>query len=79
MNSKEVKEIQGGLTNYEFSFILGVTERTVEHWRGGQRTPRGPAKTLLLWAKEILNNGQLTKGQLLRKVGRVLTGGGNNK
>ena len=37
-----VKRVQAGLgvTNYEFAFILGVAEKTVEAWRGGWRSPQ---------------------------------------
>jgi len=37
-----IKKLQSELgdSNAEFAARIGATERTVENWRGGQRTPR---------------------------------------
>lgn len=35
------------LTRAQFAALIGVSERTVEGWEQGRRTPSGPALTLL--------------------------------
>ena len=52
-----VKRVQVGLgvTNYEFAFILGVAEKTVEAWRGGWRSRRDLQRhlsVLLAWLRK---------------------------
>jgi putative transcriptional regulator len=39
------------LNRYEFSLLLGVSERTLENWEQGRRHPHGPARQLLIVAE----------------------------
>ncbi|MBY0502992.1 MAG: helix-turn-helix domain-containing protein [Bryobacteraceae bacterium] len=39
--------LKSGLTQEQFSALLGVSKRTLEQWEQGRRTPSGAAKTLL--------------------------------
>lgn len=66
-----IKQVQAGLgvTNYEFAFILGVAEKTVEAWRGGWRSPQGSSEALIRIAGLIVETGQVTREDLLSKVG----------
>jgi putative transcriptional regulator len=36
-----------GLTQEQFSALLGVSQRTLQQWEQGRRTPSGAAKTLI--------------------------------
>jgi len=48
------------LSQAEFATVLGISARTVQEWEQGRRTPRGPARSLLLVAKhdpEAVLNG----------------------
>ncbi len=58
-----------GVTNYEFSVILGVSEKTVESWRGGWRTPQGSSVALIRFVDTIADKGKVTREELLSKVG----------
>jgi DNA-binding transcriptional regulator YiaG len=71
VDPKYVAKVQKtlGLTNYEFSFILGVSEKTVESWRGGWRTPQSSSATLIRLVGRIADQGQVTREELLAKVG----------
>lgn len=40
-----------GLTQSEFATVLGISTRTLQEWEQGRRTPRGPARSLLLVAR----------------------------
>lgn len=46
VNAKYVRE-QMGLSQSEFSTLLGVSLRTLQEWEQGRRTPTGPALSLL--------------------------------
>jgi putative transcriptional regulator len=39
--------LKAGLTQAQFSAMLGVSQRTLEQWEQGRRTPSGAAKTLI--------------------------------
>ena len=39
--------LQAGLTQAQFAGLLGVSERTLQQWEQGRRTPSGAAKTLI--------------------------------
>ena len=39
--------LQAGLTQAQFAALLGVSERTLQQWEQGRRTPSGAAKTLI--------------------------------
>ncbi|MBZ5725088.1 MAG: helix-turn-helix domain-containing protein [Acidobacteriia bacterium] len=39
--------LKSGLTQAQFSALLGVSKRTLEQWEQGRRAPSGAAKTLL--------------------------------
>jgi DNA-binding transcriptional regulator YiaG len=70
----EIKKIKGNFTNYELSVMLShgtgkVPEDTVQRWVSGRRNPRGPAASLICLVSEILENGQVTKKELLSKIG----------
>jgi putative transcriptional regulator len=39
--------LKGGLTQAQFAAMLGVSQRTLEQWEQGRRTPSGAAKTLI--------------------------------
>jgi putative transcriptional regulator len=39
--------LQAGLTQAQFAAMLGVSQRTLEQWEQGRRTPSGAAKTLI--------------------------------
>jgi putative transcriptional regulator len=39
--------LKAGLTQAQFAAMLGVSQRTLEQWEQGRRTPRGAAKTLI--------------------------------
>jgi putative transcriptional regulator len=45
----EVKAIreQTGLSQMQFSRLIGVSKRTLENWEQGRRHPTGPARALL--------------------------------
>lgn len=45
----EVKSIreQTGLSQAQFSRLIGVSKRTLENWEQGRRQPAGPARALL--------------------------------
>jgi len=45
----DVREIrtQMGMTQTQFATRFGFSATTVRHWERGERTPRGPALTLL--------------------------------
>lgn len=45
-NVKELRE-KTGLTQAEFSKMIGVSIRTLQNWEQGRREPEGPAKALL--------------------------------
>ncbi len=45
-NVKELRE-RTGLTQAEFSEMIGVSVRTLQNWEQGRREPDGPAKALL--------------------------------
>ena len=49
IDSDYVVKVQAilGLTNYEFSFVLGVSEKSVESWRGGWQVPSGASAELI--------------------------------
>ncbi len=38
---------QAGLTQKEFSALIGVSSKTLENWEQGRRQPTGPAGVLL--------------------------------
>lgn len=44
------------LTRAQFAALIGVSERTVEGWEQGRRTPSGPALTLLRVAERYPEN-----------------------
>lgn len=39
--------LKAGLTQAQFAGMLGVSQRTLEQWEQGRRTPSGAAKTLI--------------------------------
>lgn len=39
--------LAAGLTQAQFALMLGVSQRTLEQWEQGRRTPSGAAKTLI--------------------------------
>lgn len=39
--------LKAGLTQAQFAALLGVSQRTLEQWEQGRRTPSGAAKTLI--------------------------------
>ena len=39
--------LAAGLTQAQFAHMLGVSQRTLEQWEQGRRTPSGAAKTLI--------------------------------
>ena len=39
--------LKSGLTQAQFAALLGVSQRTLEQWEQGRRTPSGAAKTLI--------------------------------
>jgi putative transcriptional regulator len=39
--------LAAGLTQARFAHMLGVSQRTLEQWEQGRRTPSGAAKTLI--------------------------------
>jgi len=39
--------LKAGLTQAQFSAMLGVSQRTLEQWEQGRRVPSGAAKTLI--------------------------------
>ncbi|MFA7242398.1 MAG: helix-turn-helix domain-containing protein [Sulfuricellaceae bacterium] len=43
---------KSGLTQSQFSTLLGVSQRTLQEWEQGRRTPSGAAKTLLRVAEK---------------------------
>ena len=43
--------LKSGLTQAQFSALLGVSKRTLEQWEQGRREPSGAAKTLLRLAE----------------------------
>lgn len=45
-NVKHLRE-KTGLTQAEFSKMIGVSIRTLQNWEQGRREPEGPAKALL--------------------------------
>lgn len=47
-----VAKIRGktGLSQSEFSRLIGVSVRTLQEWEQGRRAPSGPARTLLMVA-----------------------------
>ncbi len=50
--------LESGLSQSEFSLLLGVSVRTLQDWEQGRRVPSGAAKTLIKVAKrhpEILH------------------------
>ncbi|HHZ65564.1 TPA: helix-turn-helix domain-containing protein [Candidatus Poribacteria bacterium] len=49
MDAKEVKSIRQkmGLTQEEFSLIIGVSYYSVVSWENGRRIPSGPAVKLM--------------------------------
>lgn len=40
-----------GLTQSEFAALLGISVRTLQDWEQGRRSPRGPARALILVAR----------------------------
>ena len=58
-----------GFTNYEFSVVLGVSEKTVEAWRGGWRSPQGSSAELIRLVGQIAEVGRVTREDLLSRVG----------
>jgi len=36
-----------GMTQNKFAALIGVSQRTLENWEQGRRSPTGPAKALL--------------------------------
>lgn len=71
---EEIAALRGKLTNHEFSRLLccgeaAIPERTVARWVKGDRIPRGPAVALLRLVEQILNDGQVTREQVLAKAG----------
>jgi len=46
VNVKELRE-RLGLTQNEFSGMIGVSIKTLQNWEQGRREPEGPAKALL--------------------------------
>ena len=49
VTSIDVKSLRErtGLTQSEFSTMIGVSIRTLQNWEQGRREPEGPAKALL--------------------------------
>jgi putative transcriptional regulator len=49
MTSVDVKALRErlGLTQNEFSGMIGVSIKTLQNWEQGRRAPEGPAKALL--------------------------------
>ena len=49
LSSIDVKALRErtGLTQAEFSEMIGVSIRTLQNWEQGRREPEGPAKALL--------------------------------
>ena len=49
LNPIDVKELREriGLTQEEFSRLIGVSIKTLQNWEQGRREPEGPAKALL--------------------------------
>lgn len=49
MTSVDVKALRErlGLTQNEFSGMIGVSIKTLQNWEQGRREPEGPAKALL--------------------------------
>jgi len=45
----EVKAIRAkiGMTQNKFATLIGVSQRTIENWEQGRRTPTGSARALL--------------------------------
>ena len=71
VDRRYIAEVQKtlGVTNYEFAFILGVSEKTVEAWRGGRRRPQGSSATLIRLVGRVADHGQVTREELLSKAG----------
>jgi putative transcriptional regulator len=46
LNVKRLRE-RTGLTQSDFSQMIGVSIRTLQNWEQGRREPEGPAKALL--------------------------------
>lgn len=40
-----------GFSQSEFAAMLGISVRTLENWEQGHRTPKGPARILLMVAE----------------------------
>ncbi|MFQ5592966.1 MAG: helix-turn-helix domain-containing protein [Anaerolineae bacterium] len=53
MDGPDVKRIRTNynLTQTEFASLLGISVKTLRNWEQGRRTPRGPARVLLLIAE----------------------------
>jgi len=49
LSTVDVKELREriGLTQNEFSGMIGVSIKTLQNWEQGRREPEGPAKALL--------------------------------
>ncbi len=45
--------LKAGLTQAQFTLLLGVSVRTLEQWEQGRRAPSGAAKTLIQVAESI--------------------------
>lgn len=45
--------LQSGLTQAQFSKLMGVSVRTLQEWEQGRRSPTGAAKTLLRVAESL--------------------------
>jgi putative transcriptional regulator len=54
LNVKELRE-RTGLTQTDFSQMIGVSIRTLQNWEQGRREPEGPAKA---WLRVVERNPQ---------------------
>lgn len=50
-NVQAIRETYG-LSQEKFAALLGISVRTLQNWEQGRRTPRGPARVLLMVAGE---------------------------
>lgn len=53
MQPQEIRDLRGERTQSEMARILGCAQATLSQWETGERTPRGPALTLLELVREM--------------------------
>lgn len=72
-NLQDLMRIQKkeGYTHYEMALFMEIPENTWKKWVYGNRTPRGPAATLIKLTLLTLQGQPVTRQQLLEKTGRT--------